>query len=173
MKKYVILFILLVSSIAVMPNDSGINYSQNAIDKIKLITSDIPDGFIFGEIPPFARDTITGNPVQLNRTSIGKLTKNLYPDGEASSVQSMYLSILAKKDHPYNDDIVCYIILFNDLNAAAKEIDKLTSYNNANSDRTILLVKGNIAVFLIVDDIMNYKYIDQMQNIINEKIKTL
>jgi len=169
---FVILMIICVSiGVSAIPADT--TYQSSVIQKICITESDMPDGFMYGQIPGFAKSVLRNNPWEMDRTAINKLTKQLYPDGDAGSVKNMHLSIIARREKPFNDDIVCYIILFNDRQAAKKEIEKLNGYNRMNSDRTILTIHGNLAVFLIVDDVDNYKYIDLMQKKIEERINSL
>jgi hypothetical protein len=149
------------------------NYAESAIEKIKITDSDVPAGFTYGQIPPFAKTVLLNNPWEMNRAAINKLTKNIYPNGDASAVRKMHLSILAKNNHPYGYDIVCYIIIFTDGSAARKEIEKLSAYSKHNSDRTILVTNGNLAVFLIANDINNYKYIDEMKTKMEQRISSL
>ena len=59
------------------------------------------------------------------------------------------------------------------MQSAKKELEKLSSFNKFNSDRTILLSHGNLAVFLIAQDINNYKYIDVMKDKVEERINGL
>lgn len=155
---------------ALVPDSS---YAETAIERIKITDSDVPEGFTYGQIPPFAKTVLLNNPWEMNRAAINKLTKNIYPNGDASAVKKMHLSILAKNNHPYGYDIVCYIIIFNAGNSARKEIEKLSEYNRNNSDRTILVAHGNLAVFLIANDVNNYKYIDSMKIKMEQRISSL
>jgi hypothetical protein len=149
------------------------NYTQTVFDKIRITDQDMPEGFMYGQIPDFAKNVLLGNPWEMNRAAINKITKKLYPNGDANAVKSMHLSILAKKERTYGYDIVCYIIIYNDGLTARKEIDKLNEYNRYNSDRTILLWQGNIAVFLIVQDVANYKYIQEMKEKMEQRLSAL
>jgi hypothetical protein len=148
-------------------------YSAASIQKIRITDTDLPDGFTYGQIPDFAKKTLLANPWEMDRNAINKLTKNLYPDGDAGAVKNMHVSIMTKKEHPFGYDLVCYIIIYKDMSAAKKEIEKISNYNRFNSDRTILLTHENLAVFLITQDINNYKYIDEIKAKIEERINSL
>lgn len=169
---FVVIFIIAAAvGVNAIPSDSRFNASS--IQKIKLTDTDLPEGFTYGQIPDFAKKTLLGNPWDMDRHAINKLTKSLYPDGDASSVKNMHVAIITKKEKPYGYDLVCYIIIYNDMSAARKEMEKLSSYNRFNSDRTILLSHGNMAVFLITQDPTNYKYIDTIKSKIEERINSL
>ncbi|HEY1406066.1 MAG TPA: hypothetical protein VF857_05605 [Spirochaetota bacterium] len=175
MNKRIIFVLVLMIAVgplarAVVPDS---NFSEPAIEKIRITDSDLPEGFMYGQIPDFAKNVLLQNPWEMNRAAINKVTKNLYPSGDPGSVRNMHLSILAKKEHTYGYDIVCYIIIYNDGTTARKEIEKLSDFNRYNSDRTILLYQGNLAVFLIVQDVANYKYIQEMKEKMQQRINTL
>jgi hypothetical protein len=67
-------------------------------------------------------------------------------------VSAIHVTILARNNTPYGDDIVCYIIVFNDSSEAKAELKKLADFAGYNSDRVIVLARENMAVFLHVDD---------------------
>ena len=172
-KLFFVILMTITISIGVSAIPADTTYQPTVIQKIRVTASDLPEGFMYGQIPGFAKKVLLNNPWEMDRSAINKLTKQLYPDGNAAAVKSMHLSIIAKREKPFGDDIVCYIILFNDKQAAKKEMEKLSSYNKVNSDRTILMMHGNLAVFLIVDDIANYKYIDEIQKKMEDRINSL
>lgn len=173
-KRLIFVLVLFVSICsfagAVIP---GTNADEAVIEKLRITDQDVPEGFMYGHIPSFAKNTLLNNPWTMNRAAINKVTKNLYPNGDANAVKNMHLSILARKDHEFGYDIVCYIIVYNDGSSARKEIEKLNDYNRYNSDRTILLYQGNIAVFLIVQDVDNYKYIQEMKEKMQQRLSIL
>lgn len=163
-------FSLCVYASAITQKDTS---GSQIIDKIKISDEDIPDGFMYGQIPTFAKQVLLNNPWMMNRTAVNKLTKNIYPNGDANSVKNMYVSIIAKKEKPYNDDIVCYIIEYNDSTSAKKEIEKLSEFSNFNRDRTIVIPHGKIAVFLIVDDVNNFQYITILKDKLENRLNSL
>jgi hypothetical protein len=162
---FIISFIVIFVSSAI-PAES---VDTNPIDKLKITDSDIPEGFVYGLIPDFARKTLLANPWLMDKAAITRLTKNIYPRGDAAAVKNMHVSILAKKERPYNDDIVCYIIVYKDERIGRKEMEKLSEFSKINSDRTIVVERGNTAIFLIVDDVKNYKYISALKEKMEER----
>jgi|GEM_PF-301646 len=173
-KKTVFVLVLVVSICsfagAVIPET---NTGEAIIEKIRITDQDVPEGFMYGHIPSFAQNVLLKNPWIMNRAAINKVTKNLYPNGDASAIKNMHLSILAKKDHEFGYDIVCYIIVYNDGSAARKELTKLNDFNRFNSDRTILVYQDNVAVFLIVQDVDNFKYIQELKDKMQQRLSVL
>lgn len=168
-----VIVLILVSTVGVNAIPSDLKFNETVIQKIRIVDTDLPEGFTYGQIPGFAKKVLLANPWQMDRNAINKLTKELYPNGDASNVKNMHVSIMTRKERPFGYDLVCYIIIYNDMQAAKKEIEKLSNYNKFNSDRTILLSHGNLAVFLIAQDISNYKYIDVMKDKVEERINSL
>jgi len=159
-----------ISISAVTPKDTS---GTAIIDKIKINSEDIPEGFIYGQIPTFAKTTLLDNPWLMNRAAVNKLTKKLYPNGDANSVKNMYVSIMAKKERPFSSDIICYIIEYNDPVSAKKEIGKLTEFSNFNRDRTIVIPHQKIAVFLITEDVGNFQHIRVLQDKVESRLNSL
>ncbi|MBN1498776.1 MAG: hypothetical protein JW982_01350 [Spirochaetes bacterium] len=159
MNKKIILSIIIVLSAVCSAMSYGANFNDDVLDKIKINDADIPEGFIYGSIPVFARPVLKMNPWALDRSAIDRLAKNIYPDGNSQSIKSIHMTILASNAEPYGDDIVCYLILFKSSDGAKTEVKKLTDYVKYNSDRAILLTKNNLAVFIHTDDTANYDLI--------------
>ena len=175
MNKKIIYLILILFSISgySVAISTGKTLSSSIIEKIKITEKDIPEGFIYGQIPGFARKVLLNNPWEMNRAAINKLTKDIYPDGDANAVKSMHVSIITRKVKPYGDDIVCYIMVFNNSASGKKECEKLSQYSRYNSDRTIVVIHENIAVFILVHDVANYKYITEIEKIIEQRISAI
>jgi hypothetical protein len=169
---FVIVFVL-ASAVGVNAIPSDTKYTESVIQKIRITDTDLPEGFAYGQIPAFAKKTLLANPWQMDRHAINKLTKELYPNGDASKVKNMHVSIMTKKERPFGYDLVCYIIIYNDMQSAKKEMEKLSTYNKFNSDRTILMAHGNLAVFLITQDINNFKYIESIKEKMEERINSI
>lgn len=160
-----LLFIISISDLTGLPEDGS-----SLINKIKLIQDDIPEGYMYGLIPEFARKVLKGNPWDMDRNAIRVLTEKIYPGGDYNQVSSIHVTIIARKDTPHGDDIVCYIIKYKDSNAAKNEISKISEYVGYNSDRAILNVIDNIAVFLHVDDNENFSIIRKMEKTMKERL---
>ncbi|HOQ11310.1 MAG: hypothetical protein BWY23_02727 [Spirochaetes bacterium ADurb.Bin218] len=160
-----IAFIFIVTSKAM--------YSSSIIDKIKINKEDIPEGFVYGQIPGFAKNLLKSNPWIFDQEAIQKMTARIYPGGEASKVSTIHMTILAKEKNPFRDDIVCYIMLFKDKKAAGEEIAKLSEYVGYNRDRSILMEKENIAIYLFVDDISNFKYIKEISETLQKRLDSI
>ena len=114
MKKCII-FYLIITSIMLFAGFTDIpGRSADGKNKIKLLKSDIPDGFIYGSVPEFAKKVLKNNPWEMDKNAIRKLADMIYPGGDYSRISGIHVSILAKQERPYGDDIVCYIIYYKD-----------------------------------------------------------
>lgn len=171
MKKF--LFILLIMNITVFAfSTTGIpEFHSNIIDKIKITEQDIPSGFMYGKIPPFARKVLKNNPWMMDKNAIRRLTKQIYPGGNYNFVSNIHVTILSEKKNPFGDDIVCYIILFNSSRNSQKEVQKITNYVKYNKDRTLLIKKNNLVIFYHVDDVSNFSVINKIAKRIEEILK--
>jgi hypothetical protein len=163
---FIVSLIILTFSFA-LPAES---VNTSVIDKIKILPEDIPEGFRYGLIPDFAKSVLLNNPWSMNKAAINKLAKSIYPGGDPSAIKNMHMSIIAKNDKPYNDDIVCYIIEYKDAVSGLKEMTKLTEFSRFNQDRTIVVQKGTVAIFFLVDDIQNYRHIQRLKNILEQRL---
>ena len=171
MKKFISLFVFLVFIISIsnvkgLPEDG-----TSIINKIKLMQEDIPDGYMFGLIPDFAKKVLKQNPWDMDSNAIKTLTDKIYPGGDYNQVSAIHVTIIAKKETPHGDDIVCYIIKYKDSKAAKNEISKISEYVGYNQDRAILNVFDNTAVFLHVDDKDDFPIIQKMQETMKERLK--
>jgi hypothetical protein len=151
----------------------GATSGNDLFDKVKLLNTDIPDGFIYGIVPKYAKDMIKDNPWELDQAAIKKLADQIYPGGDYSKISGIHVSILAKKSAPFGDDIVCYIILFKDAKAANDEIKKMSEFAGFNQDRVIIETKNNLAVYLHVDDVRDYPLIRAISEKIRERLKNI
>lgn len=165
--------IITIIVIFIFPSTGRGEFNQDALSKLKITTASIPEGFTYGKVPSAYKNIFKDNPWQMDATTIQKLTKNIYPDGDAQAVASIHVSIIADKKTPYGDDIVCYIILFKNLKVAEREINKINDYVQFNSDRAIVLSRSNLAVFLHVDDIVNFHHIRKLADDMEEKMDSI
>ncbi len=85
----------------------------------------------------------------------------------------MYVSIIASKKKPFNDDIVCYLILYHSMKAAQDEMKKISEFAGYNRDRVILLSRDNLVAILFVDNVTNFHYIQELSTVIGERMKNL
>ena len=142
----------------------GMLYSDDntLFSKLTISAEDIPQGFVFGKVPNFAKNVFPNNPCIVNSEGIRFLVPKLYPEGNATNIKSMYVAIMTTEDRPYGDDLVYYLLIFKDSKSATAEIKKLNEYYQWNKDRIVLISKDTIALLLFTDDIANYKYIEQL-----------
>ena len=145
----------------------GAEFNNDMLEKVRIQAEDIPNGFIYGTIPDFAKTVLKNNPWNFDRSAINRLSKNIYPGGNADMIKGIHMTILARKDQPLGDDIVCYIFLYRDAEAARKETEKLHDYVKYNSDRAIVFQKNNVAVFIHADDVGDYDLI----KVLSEKME--
>jgi len=173
MKKVKTLIILLLLSICFFLNSSAAMYSNSVIEIVKLNDSDIPEGYRYGIIPEFAKNMLKNNPWNLDQNAISRFAPRIYPDADNRSMAHVHMTIVASEKNPYDDDIVCYIFLYKDKKSAEQEIAKLTEFVGYNSDRGIVLNRENLAVYLLVDHIKEYKHIEIISRNIQKRIDSL
>jgi len=157
----------------VFVNYGSTEYSDNVIEKLKISTNEIPEGFMFGKVPDFAKRVLKDNPWLMDRDAIKFLTGRIYPGGDFNQVSKIHMTILADREHPFGDDIVCYIILYNDAKTAKNEIMKINEYVGFNSDRSIALSRDNMVVYFCVDDINHYHYIREFADAFQSRLESL
>ncbi len=167
MKRIIFITILLTAVSAIFAVPGNTRFSSNIFKELKI---DVPAGFMYGKIPSAFKKWFPGNPWEMNRRTIRKIANKMYPGGNYRTIGHVHMTIIANKQRPYNDDIVCYMIIFKNKRIAKKELKKLTDYAGYNSDRAIVVVKDNMAVFLHVDDTLNFKYISDMATKIKARL---
>jgi len=173
MKKIKSLTIISFLSIFFFLNSSNAMYSNSVINLIKPDVSDIPAGYRFGIIPQFAKNMLKDNPWDMDQNALSRFAHRIYPDADHRRMSAVHMTIIANEKNPYDDDIVCYIFLYKDKKSAEAEIEKLTKFVEYNNDRGIVLSRENLAVYLLVDHIKEYRHIDNMSKIIQKRIDTL
>ncbi len=162
----IILFAILFAGFTEIPGQSA-----KGINKIKFLKSDIPDGFIYGSVPQYAKKVLKKNPWEMDGTAIKKLANRIYPGGDYSKISGIHVSILAKQNRPFGDDIVCYIIYYRDMISAKGEIRKIKEFAGYNQDRVIVHTKDNCVIYLHVDDAKDFPLIFKMGEKIKERTK--
>ncbi len=173
MKKGAIFSGFLLIFFVISATNGGTQLRPDAIDAVKPHISDLPDGFTYGKVPTVYKKTLKDNPWMMDKAAIRRLADKIYPGGDFNRIMNMHMSIMAKKDRPFGDDIVCYVILYRDAKSAREEIKKASEFTGNNSDRCILLIKENLAVLLFVDDVNNFHFIRDMAVILEERMKQL
>lgn len=150
----------------------GMVYSDDnsLFSSLAIAPEDVPQGFIFGQIPNFAKKVFSGNPCVVNPDGIRFLASKLYPDGNAANIKGMYVAIITTETRPYRDDIVYYLLVFKDSKSALVEIKKLQDYYQYNKDRIVLITKDTIALLLFADNVDNYKYIAELGQKLQERL---
>jgi len=173
MKKIAIILIFLLIPIFSFSNRSRNEFDTSIIENIKPTVSEIPPGYMFGKIPHTARKVFKGNPWLMDSKTVRKLSNRIYPGGNYRNISKIHITIITNITKPYSDDIVCYLLLFKSRRTAQKELAKLNKFVSYNKDRTILLAKKNLAVFLNVDDAEDFHYIRQLAEEIENKLNGL
>ena len=173
MKKTMLFLSIPLACVIITASRGNTQLKPNAIDCVKPLSSDIPEGFMYGTIPPPYRATLKDNPWMMDRAAIKRLADKIYPGGDYTKISGMHVSIIAEKGKPYGDDIVCYVILFNGMKAAHDQIKKMTEFAGFNRDRVLLLTRDNLAVIMFVDNFENFHYIQDLAERISGRMKDL
>jgi hypothetical protein len=173
MKKAILSFCILLSFFFIAELKGSSQLKINAIDTIKITSSDIPEGFMYGKVPAPYQSTLKDNPWMMDRAAIKRLADKIYPGGDFNKIAGIHVSIITKKKTPLGDDIVCYMILYNNMKAAQDEMKKMNEFVGYNRDRALVLAKDNLAIILFVDDIENYHYIQELAKMIEERMKNI
>jgi len=173
MKRHSLIAISIITVVSVFIGSTTTMYSSSIIEKIKPTTTEIPEGYMFGQVPDFAQSLLKTNPWNLDQAAIKKLTNRIYPGGEYTKVSDLHMTIITNKKNPYGDDIVCYIFVFKNEKSAQEELIKLNEHVGYNSDRSIIIEKKNLAVYLCVDSVRDFEHIKGMSEIIKKRLETL
>jgi len=173
MKRHLVLIISILTIATVFISSTTTMYSSSVIEKIRLTDKEIPDGYMYGQIPKFAQGLLKNNPWNLDQAAIKKLTHRIYPGGEPGKVSDLHMTIITNKKKPYGDDIVCYIFIFKNEKAAREELAKLKEFVGYNSDRSILLEKNNLVVYLFVDNVKEFEHIKTLSENIKSRLEAL
>ncbi len=171
MKTVNTIIISVIGAICLATSIHASEFNTGIIDEIRIQEKDLPNNFMFGKIPRFARPVLKDNPWAMDQKAIRTLAGKIYPGGDHNRISGIYSTIIAEKQHPYGDDIVCYIILYRNASAAKEEQKKLKGYADMNPLRTLLLQKDNLAVFMFVDDVKNIGRLREMEKIILERLE--
>lgn len=173
MKSKYLLIISLTTIAAVFICSTTAMYSSSIIEKIKPTTDEIPAGYMFGKVPEFAQSLLKTNPWNLDQDAIKKLTNRIYPGGEFSKVADLHMTIITNKKNPYGDDIVCYIFIFKNEKSAQEELIKINQHVGYNNDRSIVIEKKNLAVYLCVDSVKDFEHIQVISEAMKKRLETL
>lgn len=173
MKNPKIFFISSILSLFFLLNISSAMYSNSIIDTIKPNEADIPEGYCYGIIPDFAKNMLKENPWSLDSNALNRFAHRIYPDADNNRMSAVHMTIIANKKNPYDDDIVCYIFIYKDKISAEKEIDKLKKFVGYNNDRGIVLSRDNLAVYLLIDNINEYRHMENISRSIQKRIDAL
>jgi len=173
MKRHSLLAISVITIVTVFISSTTTMYSSSIIEKIKPTTAEIPEGYMFGQVPEFAQGLLKTNPWNLDQAAIKKLTNRIYPGGEYTKVSDLHMSIITNKKNPYGDDIVCYIFIFKNEKSAQEELIKLNEHVGYNNDRSIIIEKKNLAVYLCVDSVRDFEHIKEISEIIKKRLESL
>ncbi len=172
MKKRISMITVLLLMALVVPATHA-EYKTDIFDKIKLVSDDLPKGFAFGTLPPFAKALLKENPCIMSRNAIHKLSSQIYPGGDPTKIAALYCGILARVETPYGDDMVCYIILYNNTNSAKNETSKLNEFAGYNQDRAIVITRDNLALFLHVDDTIDMPLLRELAQKLEARLNAI
>jgi hypothetical protein len=173
MKRHSLLAISIFTIVTVFIGSTSTMYSSSIIEKIKPTMEEIPEGYMFGQVPGFAQSLLKTNPWNLDQAAIKKLTNRIYPGGEYTKVSDLHMTIIANKRNPYGDDIVCYIFIFKNEKSAQEELIKINEHVGYNRDRAIVIEKKNLAVYLHVDSVKDFEHIRELSETIKKRLETL
>ncbi len=173
MNKAILSVCILLSLLFITESKGSSQLKLNAIDSVKLTGTDIPEGYMYGKVPAPYQGTLKDNPWLMDRAAIKRLADKIYPGGDHGKIAGIHVSIIASKKTPFGDDIVCYVILYNNMKDAQQEIRKMTEFTGYNNDRALLLTRDNLAIIFFVDDIINFHYIQEMAKTIGERMKNM
>jgi hypothetical protein len=173
MKKSSLKRIFIVIIITLLLGNTTSMYSSAVIEKIKLTIDDIPAGYMFGQIPEFAKVILKDNPWSFDQDAIKRFTIRIYPGADHRNVSDIHMTLITNKNNPFGDDIGCYIIIYKNAKSAKDEFTKLNEFIRYNSDRGIVVSKNNLAVYLYVNEVKNYDHIKRLSEIIKKKLETI
>ncbi len=171
MKRSSIFFSIVIIITGITVCFASVSFSDDIVEQVKINSSDIPSGFTLGKIPEFASKVFTGNPCYVDDRGKKIIADKIYPGGRAGNITTMHVTILASSRTPYGDDIVCYILVFKNQSAAKQEIKKLKEYSGYNGDRSLLIVKDTMAVFIHADDTENYPHVESIGSAIQSRLQ--
>lgn len=170
MMKKTFIFLVFVLSAALTAVYAADIYKTEDLTGLAITEKDIPEGFVMCRIPSQVKNTLKDNPWMMDDSAVKKLTKHIYPDGNSAAVRNIHMTILAEAKKPWNDNIVCYMILYKNGQYAKDENAKLKKYVDYNSDRAILLTKDNLSIFLHSDDTQDFHYIEDLASVLKSRM---
>ncbi len=173
MKKFLGYSILVVLSIVVVFSSVNASNGRDYFTVLKPSKADLPEGFVFGKIPRFAKKTFKNNPWTMDSASVRKLTSRIYPGGDSNAVLRMHMSIMARQKKPYGDDIVCYVIQYKSQYSKNLEHTKILNHVNHNQDRALMIEKDNIIVYMHSDSIQHFGRLQILAEKIKDRLQTL
>ena len=87
MKKTAAITSTLLLFIAAISAFGSIDYDTTVIEKIKISNTEIPEGFMLGKIPGYAKKIFQANPWMMDTASIKKLSSRIYPGGNYNKIK--------------------------------------------------------------------------------------
>ena len=173
MKKNSLKGIFVVLIMTLLIGNTTSMYSSAIIEQIRPTINEIPDGYMFGQVPEFARGLLKNNPWNFDQDAIKRFTNRIYPGAEPRNVSDIHMTLITNKDNPFGDDIGCYIIIYKNAKAAKDEFTKLNEFIRYNSDRGIVIAKNNLAVYLYINEVKNYDHMKKLSETIKKKLETM
>ena len=173
MKKNSIKGILVIIIAAFLIGAATSMYNADTIEKIKITIDEVPDGFMFGQVPEYAQGLLKGNPWKFDQDALKRFTGRIYDGADYNNVSDIHMTIIAKKDKPTGNAIGCYIIIYKNAKSANDEFKKLGEFVRYSTDRAIVIEKNNLAVYLYANDVKNYDLIKRLSEIVKKKLELL
>ena len=167
------LFLSIFITIICVGISASANYSKDDMLKVMITEKDIPAGFIIGKLPEKAKEVLKDNPWYFDNAAIKRLAGNIYPDGDYKKIAAIHMTILADEKKPYKDNMVCWVILYKDGKTTKEELAKLRRYADFNNDKSILIHKNNMVIFMYSNDADEFHYVQDIAAEIQAKIKTM
>ena len=165
------IFIFMIAVLLI--GNTASTYNSSIIEKIRLTIDEIPAGYVFGQAPEKAKSLLKDNPWKFDQNAMKNFTNRIYPGADHRNISDIHMTIIAKKDNPFGNDIGCYIFIYKNAKSAKDELRKLNEFIKYNSDRGIVIEKNNLAVYLYINDVNNYEHIKRLSEIIKKKLEMI
>ena len=110
-------------------------------------------------------DVFEGNDKDYLKHLVKECQQKKYPAGPVLN-EFVFLSVLNRRLH-------INLLYLQKSNPVSKEIDKLKKFVGYNNDRGIVLSRDNLAVYLLIDNINEYRHMENISRSIQKRIDAL